>query len=577
MNNETIQIGSVHIPLRDFAISGTAWLGIKKAGKTYGAKGVAEQLMDNGVPLIVFDAIGVWRYLKTPGAGSRAKGYNIVVAGGELPDVPLTPLNIEEIVRAAMRSNISLVIDLYDSKLSKADWRNIVQKAFHVLLFENKKHGRRYIILEETAEYAPQKVYDGETYAAVEKVVRMGGNVGLGIALINQRSQEVNKAVLDLCDNLVLMRQRGNAAIDAVQKWMDKVNPDDADRITASLPNLTNGKCWVWAENSDKPIETQTHKLRSYHPDRTESGQEVNTRPPVDTGEFVKTLLAELPKVIEEKKANDPAELRRTIAAQAKELGVLKTQLERAPKAVPTAEKVPALTDYERSRLTTLIEAFENLAERSSSMAEKVTEIGKQLEAQRAEITFFKVMLGEKLSTALPQRTPMVKPTVHRTPLAAPVIRRPVPPSDSDLGKGANEVLKAVAQHDDGVTDEQIAVLTGYKKTSRTTFKQQLFARGLIEKGGRGYVATTAGINHLGNDFEKLPVGDALREHWLTRLTGGELACFQVYVAAYPEEVTTEQLMEQTGYLKTSVTTFRQKLSARNLITGKKASANLFT
>lgn len=45
-----ILIGDVSIPLGDFAVAGTAWLGIKKAGKTYGAKGVAEQLISHGVP-----------------------------------------------------------------------------------------------------------------------------------------------------------------------------------------------------------------------------------------------------------------------------------------------------------------------------------------------------------------------------------------------------------------------------------------------------------------------------------------------------------------------------------------------
>ncbi len=101
---KTIHIGDVSIPLADFAISGTAWLGIKKAGKTYGAKGVAEQLIGAGIPLIVFDAIGVWRFLKIPGDGSGGKGFKVVVAGGEQPDIPLTAHNAAEIVRAAMRS-----------------------------------------------------------------------------------------------------------------------------------------------------------------------------------------------------------------------------------------------------------------------------------------------------------------------------------------------------------------------------------------------------------------------------------------------------------------------------------------
>lgn len=556
-----ILIGDVAIPLGDFAVAGTAWLGIKKAGKTYGAKGVAEQLISHGVPLIVFDAIGLWRFLKTPGDGKDGKGFKVVVAGGEEPDIPLTAQNASEIIRAAMRSNVSLVIDLYDPKLSKADWRKIVQTGFHTLLYENKQHGPRYIVLEEAAEFCPQKVYDGETYAAVEKLARMGGNAGLGLALINQRSQEVNKAVLDLCDNLVLMRQRGSAAIEAVQKWMDKVSPDIADKIAASLPQISAGECWVWAENSDMPVYTKTHKLHSFHPDRTKHGENVKTRASVDTAEFVSTLLSELPKVVEEKKANDPLELKRKIREL--EHQIKHVVKDKAPD--PIVEKVPVITPDEMTLLKTLDDHFQ--PQNLGGLLDRVS----------------------KLLSELPARlkTSLAETRIARSPVA-PVIRsaRVVRPAgdvsngEYKLGKGAFQILIAAAQYPSGVTDEQIAVLTGYKKTSRTTFKQQLMSRGLLTQGGLGFVATEEGIKALGHDYDPLPTGDQLREHWMQRLSGGELSVFAFVVARYPEVVSKDDIGEQANYKLTSVNTFCQKLSARQLITtsreGVRAADNLF-
>jgi hypothetical protein len=147
----TIHIGNITLPLADFCVARTGILGITRSGKTYAAKGIAEQLMEAGIPILVFDAIGVWRHLKTPGDGPGAKGYPVVVAGGESPDLPLNPHSAAEIVRAAMRENVSLVIDLYDAKLSKADWRRIVASCFRTLLYENKSV--RHIFLEEAAEY----------------------------------------------------------------------------------------------------------------------------------------------------------------------------------------------------------------------------------------------------------------------------------------------------------------------------------------------------------------------------------------------------------------------------------------
>jgi len=139
-------------------------LGITKSGKTYGAKGIVEQLLDNNIPVIIFDAICVWRWLRSPNPDSpKGKGYRVVVAGGSAPDIPLTPDSAAEIVRAAIVENIPLVIDLYDPRLSKADWRRIVQKCCHVLLYENKHP--RMVVIEEAAEYVPQtgRDIDGAT------------------------------------------------------------------------------------------------------------------------------------------------------------------------------------------------------------------------------------------------------------------------------------------------------------------------------------------------------------------------------------------------------------------------------
>src|SRR5690606_5559778 len=112
--------------------------------------------------------IGVWRYLKVGQKGHP--GYQVVVAG-DSGDLPLTPESAVNIVRAAMRENIPLVIDLYSMKLSKADWRKIVEESIRLLLYENKPCGLRHVFIEEAAEFCPQRVgpESGRVYAEIEK------------------------------------------------------------------------------------------------------------------------------------------------------------------------------------------------------------------------------------------------------------------------------------------------------------------------------------------------------------------------------------------------------------------------
>lgn len=571
--SEDITIGRVHIPLADFAISGTAWLGIKKAGKTYGAKGVAEQLMEHGVPLIVFDAIGVWRFLKNPGNGHNAKGFKVVVAGGDNPDIPLTAHNAAEIIRAAMRSNVSLVIDLYDSKLSKADWRKIVQTGFNTLLYENKKYGTRNIILEEAAEYVPQKVYDGETYAAVEKLVRMGGNAGLGIQLINQRSQEVNKAVLDLCDNLVLMRQRGNSAIDAVQKWMDKVSPDIADKITASLPNMSKGQCWVWAENSDTPVDTQTARIRSYHPDRTEKTEDIKTRKAVDTAEFVSTLLSELPRVVEEKKANDPVELRKQLAEKNKEITRLQS-------AKPQTIQAPAKTELKRVEVPVL----------KDGQLSRVEKIQERISDQLAALQDIWKGIGDGLRSVaasnLQQREPIRPSTViQRTvqPSRQQVQRHIEAPTNGDTPSGGLRRMMIALANRPGISAEQIGVRAGLSSKSGSfgTYLGKGRSNGWITGDRNALTLTDEGLTILGS-YEELPTGTALRQYWVGELGGGASRMLEELANVHPSPLSAEEVAERAGISSSSGSfgTYLGRLRSLELVTGSrsalKASDELF-
>ncbi len=257
----TLSIDSI-----DYASQGNAILGIRNSGKSYTATYIAERLMDDGIPFIAFDPIGIWRYLKV---GKKGAGYPVVVAG-ENGDLPLTPESAPDIVRAAMKENVSLVVDLYSMHLSKKDWRTIVEQCIRLLVYENKPCGLRHIFIEESAEFVPQVVQSeqGRVYAEIEKLARMGGNASLGYTLINQRAEQINKAVLELCDCLFLHRQKGRHSLTALGKWLEVADTKNAKAIINSLPSLEQGECWVWSEGSHDPQRIVIPEKKTVHPDR---------------------------------------------------------------------------------------------------------------------------------------------------------------------------------------------------------------------------------------------------------------------------------------------------------------------
>lgn len=279
-----------HFDAQTVGSQGNAILGIRDSGKSYTAIKLAEMLFDAGIPFVAFDPIGRWRFMRVPGHG---RGYPIVVAGGKDGDLPLTVATAPQIVRAAMQTGVSVVLDLYDMEVSKADWKRIVGDSVRVLLYENDS--LRHIFIEEAAEFAPQRVGpdQGRVYAEIEKLARMGGNVRLGYTLINQRAEEVNKAVLELCDNLFLHRQKGRNSLNALTKWLNVADVKPGSRaIIQSLPTLPQGECWAWMAGTDRPVHIKVPGKNSFEPDRyaMRGSVEATPRKPVDVAEFVADL-----------------------------------------------------------------------------------------------------------------------------------------------------------------------------------------------------------------------------------------------------------------------------------------------
>lgn len=278
----------------EYAISANAILGIRDSGKTYTATKAAEELYDAGIPFIALDPIGVWGSLRVPGKG---KGYPVVVAGGRRGDLPLTVKNAGPIVRAAMEAGVSLVIDLFSRELSKADWRRIVRDTVEVLLHENEEFGLRHVFIEEAAEFVPQRVQDGQVFAAVEKLVRMGGNSKLGCTLINQRSADLNKSVLELCANVFVHRQKGKNTLLDLRKWFDMLELTAGEQIDIgmSLPNLPSGECWALLEGMKSPLLVKISAKNSQHPDRRAVVAKGDVkRQPVPATAFVKEMQEKL-------------------------------------------------------------------------------------------------------------------------------------------------------------------------------------------------------------------------------------------------------------------------------------------
>lgn len=321
----------------DYASQGNGILGIRDAGKTYTAIKAAEELMDAGIPIIVYDPVGVWKNLKL--GNGKHKGYPVVVAGGEGSDIRLTPHNAVDIVRAAMKENVSLVIDLYSPELiNKSTWIRIVQETVDVLMYENKAHNLRHIFLEEAAEFIPQRLQPqhSKVYGSLERLARMGRNARLGMTIINQRAEEVNKAILEICAMVLLHKQVGKNSLKSIQQWLELRQLDKVPEIVKSLPTLKQGECWAIGM-TDQPMRIQVSSRNTFHPDPKNDAQPINKKSVIDVSGFVAKLNKALEKDDRPKEAIKKNDANEKLAEWGKErIAFLESELKRVQKIADT-------------------------------------------------------------------------------------------------------------------------------------------------------------------------------------------------------------------------------------------------
>lgn len=524
--SKQIHLGGLSIEPRKYASEGSAILGIRGSGKSYTATFLAEQLIDNGVPFTAFDPIGIWRNLKVPGKGP---GYKVVVAG-EDADLPLTPESAPEIVRAAMHNGVSLVIDLYSMALSKSDWKKIVETCVRLMLYENKNHGLRHIFIEEAAEFCPQRVGpdQGRVYAEIEKLARMGGNAMLGYTMINQRAEEVNKAVLELCDCLFLHRQKGRNSLTALGKWLDFADAGASKEIVKSLPMLNQGQLWVWMPGTDKPVLVKVPEKQSHHPDRQQAFTGKTSSKAVDVSEFVEEMSLSLEQYIESAKENDPEQLKKKVKELEKQLANQKPTVE--------TKEVPVLTLKQQKHFEELQRDIRIAISQTESLVDTFSELSKHIQLANSDA----LELIHKMSPSQAANRPaqVIRKAFEKTPARDHH-------SNGALGRCEQAVLNVIATYGHR-TKAQTAILSGYSLKS-SGFKNALSTLrvgGYIE--GSDPLSITANGEKIATQDE-IPTGMKLVPYWQAKLDRCEGAILGIVVGR-KDGYDKSQLANASGY-----------------------------
>jgi uncharacterized protein len=528
------------LALPDDAITQTFVIfGKRGSGKSNTGVVLAEEMHRAGGQIIVLDPVGAWWGLKSSADGTEA-GLPIYIFGGSHGDLPLEPTAGQKMAQVAIAHRIPMVLDM--SGWTSADRAKFVT-AFALWMLGHNDRTPVHLFLEEADAFIPQRPYKGEEHmlGAMDRLIRWGRAEGIGATAITQRAAKINKDVTTQAEVLVAHRTIGPQDVAAIKEWIRyHASGDEQQQILSTLPTLPDGTAWLWSPDwLDILRQVPFRRRETFDSASTPKLGEKRVQPKALAPVDIETLRDQIAATVEQAKANDPAELRKQVAALKRELE--KRPTETRTETVTERVEVPVLQGPEIDRLEALVREIENLGGRLHDLAGEV-----RLDLKRAT--------GAAIDTRTVKRPADLRdirsgrpdgPVQQSTPRPVRVV---VDDDGRPLAKAERSILSVLMQYPSR-TKKQVALLTGYAMGGGgfNNALGSLRSRGYIE-GRDDLSATDAGRDAIGDAWEPLPMGAALLDHWLGQLSKAERLILQALAAAYPDPMSKEDLGAATGY-----------------------------
>jgi uncharacterized protein len=511
------------------------FIGRKGSGKTYAAGKLAESLLGEGCQVVVLDPVGNWYGLRLDQHGEKPSRYKVPILGGEHGDVPLEPGAGTIVADFVVSTGSSAVLDV--SLFRKGQRKDFVAE-FAEQLFQRKKTHRTplMLVIEEAQVFAPQRADRGEErmLGAIEDIVRLGRNYGIGSAMISQRPQSVNKEVLNQCEPLVVFQLVAKHERDAVRGWMQHVG-SEAQGLLDELPSLQTGECFFWSPAWLRLFErTRFLKKESYDASATPTLGQERPEPsklkPVD----LEALTEAMADTIERAKADDPKALRDEIKRLQKELANRPAEIDQAAidQAIANRDR-----DWqaEISRLTSQSKGFVDRLQRIEQLARLNGE---------AEIAAKEPPKSRSPSPRKPTSAP--RPTIERTPAFA---------RDDRLRPAHQKLLDALAWLEtfglERPARNLVAAIAGVSPKS-SSFKNdvsRLSSLGFVSYPRAGDLALTSEGCVIASYPANAPTLADLHEAWRNcpALRPAHVRLLDLVIDAYPDDLSREDLAERAG------------------------------
>lgn len=567
--------------------------GGKGMGKTNFAAVLCEELQRTGLRFCYLDPVGVAWGMRH-GRTRREPGLKVLALGGLRGDIPIEPTAGHVVADLVVDETVDVLIDISrranGTSWSKAEKIKFVTD-YMTRLYARQGEKRRPImqIVDEAGRFVPQQMRSGDEQiaacvGAIEEVVELGRNVGIGVTLITQRSARMAKAVSELAECMISFRIIGPNSVKAVLDWFgEHTDAKTAKALIGQLRTLDRGEALVvapgWLHYEGAAHIRARHTFDS---SATPRGRAVTRAPGRARTPDLAQYRERMKATIEQSEANDPRKLHALIAD-------LRRQLTAKRDATPRTAK-PVETVHERVRTVKVPVLTERQGKALYRMADDMHTVQRTLE--RGTLTIAMLLLRmEKAQGKIDAQAPATVPLPPRpkpVPLPPkapkPTPKGATPPSENGDGdgfvlvSGMRKILATLKQLGPSNRGRFGLVLgINAKGTTITAYLQRLARAGLIVEQTKGvYAITERGLEQV-QDVDELPLdANSLIAHWRERLgTGGMRQIFDLALKNHHVTRDTAGALLAINPKGTTITAYLQRLARLGVIT--KVDSNTYS
>lgn len=515
------------LPLDTAATQTYAFIARKGAGKTYAAGKLVELLLSHVVQVVILDTVGNWYGLRIDADG-KGKGFDIPIFGGLRGDLPLQASAGELLADVVVDTGRSVILDL--SQFNLAD-RKRFATSFGEHLWKKKKAERvpspMMLVIEESQLIVPQFSKGSEHMLGIyEEIIRLGRNYGIGVTMISQRPQSVNKEVLNQTECLFVLQVNGTQERKALRDWVVYQGIDI--NLLNELPSLPIGTAYVWSPQWLGVLKKVKIAPKSTFDSSAtpKIGNKTQRRNPIplDLGE----IEARMSAMVEQAKQNDPKALQQKVLELQRQLNTRPVEVKPTP--VIQRVEVPVLNG-EVKELSALLAKFGDYATVLREVRDTLDSVDTLLERTNLKIDSVK---NYKVPIATPTRPLTIQEPHSREWHVKTNNVFNQPKADSveledgtgkKLREGERNMLAVLKQfHPQPLSDSKVRLLAKAKFSSKTfnTYKSVLKSKDLVSDSVDGMFLTDKGYHYAGEVESALQTTEELFTYWASRVRAGE-------------------------------------------------------